>query len=95
VEKYLKALLEELGLLVEKTHELEKLRTDLEAHYPSLRSLRRGAIFLTNFAVSVRYPGTRATKRQSQAALRWASKVRDSCRALLGIRPSRKRKRPP
>jgi HEPN domain-containing protein len=67
-EKYLKALLEELGLSMEKTHELEKLLTDLLPHHPSLRSLRRGLIFLTSFAVMIRYPGDKASKRQAAHA---------------------------
>ena len=55
-EKYLKALLEELGIDVEKTHELKSLQTPLLPHHPSLRGLRRGLDFLTNFAVNPRYP---------------------------------------
>jgi hypothetical protein len=54
-------------------------------HHPSLRALRRGLAFLSNFSVDIRYPGDRATKRQAAAALRWAAKVRNECRRLLGI----------
>jgi HEPN domain-containing protein len=53
-EKYLKALLEELGLPVPKTHDCEELRILLLPHHPSLRSYRRGLTFLTNYAVGVR-----------------------------------------
>ena len=56
-EKYLKALLEELAIPVKKTHELERLLAELRPHHPRLRSLRRGLLFLTNFAVEPRYPG--------------------------------------
>lgn len=94
-EKYLKALLEELGIVVEKTHELDKLLIKLLAYYPSLRSLRRGLIFLTNFAVGIRYPGDNATKRQSASAARWSGRVRDECRRLLGIPPPRHRQPKP
>jgi HEPN domain-containing protein len=90
-EKYLKSLLEELSKSIEKTHDLDKLLSDLLSHHTSLRRLRRGLVFLTNFAVTVRYPGDNATKRQAQAALRWAGKVQDACRGLLGLRPPRKR----
>ena len=83
-EKYLKALLEELRVSIEKTHDLEKFLGTILPYHPSLRSLRRGLRFLTNFSVSIRYPGERAKKRQAIAALRWAGKVRDACRALLG-----------
>jgi HEPN domain-containing protein len=92
-EKYLKALLEERVLSVPKIHELERLLTVLQPHYPALRLHRRGLAFLTNFAIGVRYPGDNASKRQADAALRWAGRVRDACRALLGRRPPRRRSR--
>jgi HEPN domain-containing protein len=85
-EKHLKALLEELGLPIPKTHDLERLLNDLLPHHPSLRSLRRGAKYLSQFAVSPRYPGFHSTKRQAQAALRWAGRVRLACRTLLGLK---------
>jgi HEPN domain-containing protein len=84
-EKYLKALLEELGISIQKTHELEKLIDKLIPVYPSLRPLRRGLKFLTNFSVDIRYPGDNATKRQATAALRWAGKVHKACRKLVKL----------
>jgi HEPN domain-containing protein len=89
-EKYLKALFEELGLFVEKTHELEDLLDQLLPHHMSLRSMRRGLAFLSQFAVEVRYPGDRASKRQAASALRWAGKVRHACRNLLGLRAGKR-----
>jgi HEPN domain-containing protein/predicted nucleotidyltransferase len=91
-EKFLKALLAELGLSIPRTHVLRQVLMHLLPHHPSLRSLQR-VNFLTQFAVTTRYPGDRATKRQAQAALRWAGKVRDEVRHLLGLRPSRKRRK--
>lgn len=85
-EKYLKALLEELGIAVAKTHALDHLLTVLRPHHPSLRPLRRGLLLLKRFAVDVRYPGASAKKREATAALRWAGKVRTECRSLLGLR---------
>lgn len=85
-EKYLKGLMEELGLSVPKTHDLEVLLNGLAHQHPKLRSLRRGLVFLTDFAVDTRYPGNSATKRKAVAALRWANRVRDMARVLLGIR---------
>ena len=84
-EKYLKALLEELGMTFPKTHELDLLRTLLVPHLPSFHGWRRGLVFLTNFAIAVRYPGDDATKRQATAALRWAARVRGACRQILGL----------
>jgi HEPN domain-containing protein len=91
-EKYLKALLEELGLTIPHTHNLVALLTSLSPHHGSLRSLRRGLDFLTRFAVDTRYPGDSASKRQATAALRWARRVRGACRSLLGIKPRRRKK---
>src|SRR5712692_8540759 len=62
-EKYLKGLMEELGLLVPKTHYLALLLTALLPHHPTLRPLRRGLLFLSVFAVDPRYPGKIASKR--------------------------------
>jgi HEPN domain-containing protein len=93
-EKYLKALLEDRGLPVPKTHDLELLRPMLLPFHASLRSLRRGCKFLTNFAVPARYPGLNASKRQAQAALRWADRIRSAARKALGLplrRPRRKK----
>lgn len=67
-EKYLKAILEELGVTIPKTHLLVALLALLVPHHVVLRSLRRGVDFLTRFAVDARYPGYRANKRQAAAA---------------------------
>jgi HEPN domain-containing protein len=84
-EKYLKGLLEELGLAIAKTHDLEDLVDQLKPHHPSLRALRRGGSFLTQFAATTRYPGENAKKRQADAAFRWAGRIRTACRKLLGL----------
>jgi HEPN domain-containing protein len=91
-EKYLKALLQELGLPITYTHDLEALRVQLLPHHPPLRSFRHGLEFLTDFAVDVRYPGKKARKRQATAALRWVDRVRTEARTLLGIRSPRRRR---
>jgi len=56
-EKYLKALLEELGEPVPKIHDLDELLALLLPHYPQLSALARGLALLTTFAVAARYPG--------------------------------------
>jgi HEPN domain-containing protein len=94
-EKYLKALLEEVGQVIPRTHILRDLLALLLPHHPSLRSFTRGLKFLTRFAVGIRYPGEKASKRQAASALRWAGEVRAARRTLLGIRPSRPRRRRP
>jgi HEPN domain-containing protein len=84
-EKYLKALMVELGIAVPRTHNLVALLPLLAPHHPKLRRFRRGLDFLTRFAVETRYPGDSTTKRQARSAQRWAAELRDTCRALLGI----------
>jgi HEPN domain-containing protein len=94
-EKYLKALLDDQGSSVPRTHDLEDLLSLLQASHPQLGSLRRGLKFLIQFAVDARYPGFHASKRQAAAAFRWAGRVRDACRTVLGLPPPRRqRKRP-
>jgi hypothetical protein len=88
-------LLEELGIAVPKTHDLDKLRIILRPHHPSLQLLRRGLIFLTDFAVDTRYPGNQTTKRQAAAALRWRAQVRSAARPLLGLPVRTRRRRRP
>lgn len=88
-EKYLKALMEELGQSVPKLHDLDRLATQLQPFHPTLSVLRHGFLMLTDFAVDTRYPGNSTTKRQTLSALRWAARIRDTCRLLLGMRPRR------
>jgi HEPN domain-containing protein len=86
-EKYLKALLQEIGLPVPRTHDLDELLDLVLPHDAALRRLRRGMVFLSQFAVDYRYPGRRASKRQADAALRWAERTRVELRARLGLKP--------
>src|SRR5438094_408283 len=93
-EKYLKAILNEHGRAIPRTHDLEDILSLLLAFHLDLGALRRGLKFLIQFAVEVRYPGFHATKRQAVSALRWAGRVRDACRTVLRIRPARPRRTP-
>src|SRR6058998_607465 len=60
-EKYLKALLQELGLPVPRTHNLEDLLDLLLPHDSTLKGVRRSLTTLTDFAVDYRYPGMSGT----------------------------------
>ncbi len=93
VEKYLKGLLEELEQTVPRTHNLDDVLNLLLPDYPTFRSFQRALITLTNYAVSTRYPGESASKRQAVSALRSMEKIRIAARNLLGIRPSRPRRK--
>lgn len=85
VEKYLKALLQENGAAVPKTHDLEDLLDLLLPFDSTLAPLRRGLMSLTKFAVEYRYPGERATTQRMKAAMRRAERVRRELRKRLGL----------
>lgn len=87
VEKYLKALLQEVGAAVPRIHNLKQLVDLLLPHDATLKPLRRSASSLTKYAVEHRYPGTSASTRQMQAALKVAERVRGEIRARLGLPP--------
>jgi HEPN domain-containing protein len=82
----LKALLQEAGHTIPRTHILRDILSLLIPSRSALRSLARGLRFLTRFAVGTRYPGESANKRDAEAALRWAGRVRRVVRPLLGLR---------
>ena len=84
-EKYLKALLQESGLVVPKTHDLVKVLNLLLPGDATLGRLRRMSRSLIQYAVDYRYPGELASKRQMEAALRHADLIRSECRSRLGI----------
>jgi HEPN domain-containing protein len=84
-EKYLKALLQERGLVAPRTHDLLVLLDLLLPHEPTLQPLRRGLTSLTRYAVEFRYPIRRADSRKSRAALRYAEVVREKIRTRLGL----------
>jgi HEPN domain-containing protein len=89
VEKYLKALLQELGQPVPYIHDLEVLLDLLVPHDASLDLLRQGLDGLTEYAVEYRYPGLHATTRDTQAALRLTERLRSEMRRRLKIRERR------
>ena len=86
-EKYLKALLLELGLPPPRTHNLQQLLTLLLPHVATLKSLRRSLVTLSRFAVEYRYPGQNATGREARSALLQLAKVRSEIRRQLGLSP--------
>ena len=79
-EKYLKALLQELGQPIAKTHDLQRLFVDVLPFEPSLKPLRRGAVSLTQFAVDYSLPRLLHFHRQDECltAKRWAGSFRGS-----------------
>jgi HEPN domain-containing protein len=86
-EKYFKVLLQELGLVVPRTHDLDSLLALLLPSDATLGPLRRGLDVLSRYAVEYRYPSERATTRQMQSALRKAERIRAAIRSRLGLEP--------
>jgi HEPN domain-containing protein len=84
-EKYLKALLQENGLVVPRTHQLDDLLVLLLPGNATLARLGRKAGSLTQFAVDYRYPGLMASKRQMEAALRHVDQFRLESRGTLNL----------
>ena len=86
IEKYLKARLQESGLAVPKTHDLEKLMDLLAAVEPLWQSYRQAFRKITEYAVEFRYPGQIATRVQALRSFKIAQSFRLAARGSLGLR---------
>lgn len=85
VEKYLKARLEEAGIAIPKTHDLEKLLDLLVPIEPLWVTLRPALAAITDYAVEVRYPGRAVSPAEAKALLRDAKHIRQLVRRSLGL----------
>jgi HEPN domain-containing protein len=84
-EKYLKARLEEAGLGIPKTHDLEAVLNLVIGVEPLWSAIRPALQDLTDFAVGFRYPGQEATRYDAKKALADAKLVRREARVSLGL----------
>jgi HEPN domain-containing protein len=84
-EKFLKARLEEAGILPPKTHDLKRLLTLLVPIEPLWSALSGACASLSDFAVEFRYPGDTATAKQAQKALSHATAIRKQVRLAFGL----------
>jgi HEPN domain-containing protein len=84
-EKYLKALLQEYEIPFPKTHDLEALMRLCLPVMPQLEAHRDALLWLTTFAVEVRYPGVNAGKADAEHCVQIAAALRDSIRGRLGL----------
>ena len=66
MEKYLKARLNEAGIVPRKTHNLADLLDDILPTEPNWLPLRAVLDPLTKYAVLYRYPGYNATKSETK-----------------------------
>ncbi len=85
VEKYLKARLNEAGIVINKTHNLSDLLSDVLPAEPTWAAMRPVLMALTRYAVLYRYPGYNATKIEAKAALKDCRDVRRVIRAAFGL----------
>lgn len=84
VEKYLKARLQEAGIIFPKTHDLERLLDLAVTVEPLWASLRPSMAAITDYAVEVRQPGRTTSSIEAQTVLRASSRIRDLIRLNLG-----------
>jgi HEPN domain-containing protein len=85
VEKYLKARLQEAGLVAPKTHDLVallQLLLPVEPLWASSAPVLRG---LNDYAVRFRYPGHFATRMDARRALKACRSIRAEVRLSLGL----------
>jgi HEPN domain-containing protein len=86
VEKYLKARLEEAGLVVPKTHDLLHLLNLAVPIEPLWSSYRSAFSLLVSYAVQTRYPGHSVTKNDARHAIKLCREFRKEARQTLGLR---------
>jgi HEPN domain-containing protein len=84
-EKYLKALAVELDLPFLRTHDLVILLEQLLPVYPLWEVYRGDLAYLSEFAVSFRYPGESAERESALDAQRRCRVFRRAARAVLGL----------
>jgi HEPN domain-containing protein len=84
IEKYLKGMLAEHMLPIQKTHDLTVLISQLMPTDPTLRPMRRGLKGVTRYAVEYRYPGMNASARQARAYQK-ALLIRQEIRKRLSL----------
>jgi HEPN domain-containing protein len=84
-EKYLKALLIEADLPFLRTHDLVNLLEQLLPLYPLWEVYRGDLAYLSEFAVSFRYPGESADREAALDARRRCRILRRAARSALGL----------
>jgi HEPN domain-containing protein len=87
VEKYLKAKLVDAGITFHKTHDLVALLALLLPKEPLWQPWKPSLAKLTHYAVTVRYPGESAGKRDAAEAVKLAESICIEVRLSLGLEP--------
>ena len=84
-EKYLKALLQERGLPIPRTHNLDALAKPLLVAHPVLAELAISLRTLSAYAVETRYPGSSADRLTARDAVQHCERIRGTVRRLLRV----------
>lgn len=82
-EKYLKAVIVEIGERVPRIHDLEALLNLLVSRHPELQKVIHLARILSAMAVEVRYPGMTADEDDAEESVRAAVAIREVVRVVL------------
>lgn len=84
-EKYLKAHLQEAGIVFKKIHDLEVLLNDVLTVEPNWINLRYSSLILTDFAVDYRYPGRKSSKSEAKEAFKHCRLIRKFVRQSFNL----------
>ncbi len=84
-EKYLKARLGEAGAVFGKTHDLVALLDQTLAEEPGWEEFREDLAYLSDFAVTFRYPGESADRDSAVEAQARCRAFRQAARRSLGL----------
>jgi HEPN domain-containing protein len=85
VEKYMKAVLQEMGIAIPRVHSLADLLALILKSDPSFIVIQADAAVLEGYAVQFRYPGLSANKADAKAALTASDTVCMFIRKKLGL----------
>jgi HEPN domain-containing protein len=85
-EKYLKARLSEAGVPLRRIHDLVAILEEVLPLESGWESFREDLAFLSDFAVTFRYPGGSADRETALDARRRCRRFRIAVRASLGLR---------
>ena len=85
IEKYLKAVLQENGIPIPKTHVLQELLVLCMRIDPIFESIKTELNILEGYAVQFRYPGITADKADAQLAYKNTLLTRIFVRNQLGL----------
>lgn len=85
VEKYLKAVLQEKEVFIEKTHDLGVLGEQVKKFLSTVGDVMEKLERLSEYAVEIRYPGIDATKEEAEESFSTCCEVRKMIREYLGL----------